>query len=224
MNYYCDESCHLLNIDSDYMAIGVLYCSKSDAKLISNEILNIKLKHSLNKNFEIKSTKISNGNLSLYLDLINYFLNNDKLKFRSIIINKRNLNHKKYNQTHEDWYYKMYFLLINKIDNYDNYNTIYMDYIGDSSGRKCSKLSEILYNSNHHNKMYNVIPINSKSSNILQLADLLIGLTCYSFKGLTSSPAKLTLIDKIKKHVGITLQDTNYSEKFNILDWRPNNV
>ena len=54
------------------MAIGVLYCSKSYAKKISNEILKIKMKNNLSRNFEIKSTKISNGNLSVYLDLLNY--------------------------------------------------------------------------------------------------------------------------------------------------------
>ena len=206
------------------MAIGVLYCSKSYAKKISNEILKIKMKNNLSRNFEIKSTKISNGNLSVYLDLLDYFIKNDDLNFRCIIIDKRYLNHKKFNQTHEDWYYKMYYLLISKIISGDIYNTIYMDYIGKNSGRKCQKLSEVLNNSYHHHKSYRVIPINSKSSNILQLADFLIGLACYNFKGLNSSIAKQILINKIKYDLNITMQDTNYSEKFNIFKWRPDNV
>lgn len=219
MNYYCDESCHLLKDKSQYMVIGTLYCSKKKARSISLAIRNIKIKHNLDPFFEIKSTKVSNGNIELYKDLIDFFLHESNLCFRAIIIDKTRLDHRRFNQTHDEWYYKMYYNLISKVAFEESYNTVYMDLKDVHSGRRCIKLQEILINSNHHMINFNVIPIDSKRSNIIQLSDLLIGLVCYKAKGLKTSNAKLSLIRSLENSLRIDISRTNYEKKLNIFYW-----
>lgn len=223
MNYYCDESCYLQNVDSNYMVIGTLRCSKATSKNLSNKIDKIKIKYGLPNNFEIKSTKISSAKYEFYKKIISCFINNN-IGFRAIIIDKSKLNHKKFNQSHDDWYYKMYYTLIEKFVLSDKKNTIFMDYKDSHSIKSCDKLSEVLYNTYHHNKKFNVVPIDSKDSNLIQLADILTGLTCYKNKGLTTSSSKLQLISYIESSLNINMLKTNYDEKYNIFIWRGQNV
>ncbi len=80
---------------------------------INVRIREIKSKHKLSKSFEIKWTKVSNGKIDFYEDIINYFFDNDDLHFRALIVSDRSkLAHKRFSQTHDTWYYKMYFNLI----------------------------------------------------------------------------------------------------------------
>lgn len=218
MNFYCDESCHLKSDSSKYMIIGTLYCEKKQARKISKNILFLKEKHNLSKNFEIKSTKVSSSKIDFYKELVAYFINEPNLKFRSIIIDKSELKHKEFNQTPDVWYYKMYYLLIDKCTLNDN-NIVFMDYKDTKSAKHCFELSNILRNSYYGFKDFNVIPIDSKRSNLIQLSDLLIGLIGYKCNGLLQNKAKVELIDLIEKELKIKILKTNYIEKFNILHW-----
>lgn len=224
MNYYCDESCYLQNVDSDYMVIGMVRCSKSVSKQATNDINKIKIKYGFSKAFEIKSTKISPAKYSFYEEIVNYFINNNDISFRAIIINKTKLNHKKFNQSHDDWYYKMYYTLIQKFLINHNKHTIFMDYKDSHSARSCNRLAEILHNKYYHCLKFNVVPINSKDSNLIQLADLLIGLTCYKNKGLSTSTSKLQLISNLESSLNINMLRTNYDSKYNIFIWRGQDV
>ena len=127
MNYYIDESCHLLNDGSDYMVLGVLFCEKKNVKFISNQIKKIKRKHGIANSFEIKSTKVSDSKPEFYLELMYFFLRCDYLHYRAVVIDKRKLQHKQFDQTHDDFYYKMTYLLMTHIQ-YGFDNNIYIDY------------------------------------------------------------------------------------------------
>lgn len=223
-NYYMDESCHLLNSDSKYMVIGAVACPKKMAANISYKIKEIKLKHGLSSNFEIKSTKISPAKCDFYKDVIDLFLNTDNLCYRAVVIDKEQLDHQKFGQSHDDFYYKMvytlfrYFLLSNN-------NHIYLDYKDTMSYQKSQKVTECLTNNNRMPPGYafSAQPINSKESNLMQLADLLIGLTTYNARNLTTSETKKSLIDYLESSTGVSLFHTtnNYScDKIDILNWR----
>lgn len=86
INIYCDESCHLQFDNSDIMLMGGLSCPKEKVRLISQEIRKLKVSHGLNENFEIKWTKVSNGQLSFYLDLLDLFFNTSYLGFRCVYV------------------------------------------------------------------------------------------------------------------------------------------
>lgn len=79
-NLYCDESCHLQHDGNDIMVIGSVYCEKKYSYEINREIRNIKKEF---KN-ETKWNKVHINKIDYYKKLINYFFDNEKLKFRII--------------------------------------------------------------------------------------------------------------------------------------------
>ena len=110
-NVYCDESCHLKNDDSDIMIMGALWCKKDKVKEISKRIREIKVRHGLKPSFEIKWNKVSASKVEFYMNIVDYFFDDDDLHFRCIIVkDKKKLDHDRFNQTHDDFYYKMYFV------------------------------------------------------------------------------------------------------------------
>ena len=224
-NYYMDETCHLLKDDSRYMVIGALACPKSKTYEITNNIKNIKLQHDIGKMFEIKFTKISPAKYDFYKQLLEYFVSDDNLLFRCVIVDKQLLDHSKFHQTHDDFYNKMafwlfrYFLL-------GEYNYIYIDYKDTMSYRKGKLVEECLRNDGRIPSVlqFKVQPINSTESNILQLSDLLVGLIGYKARQLTDSKSKLNLIEYLEKTLKYSIDQTTYGEdcKIDILRWRPN--
>ncbi|MCK5131580.1 MAG: DUF3800 domain-containing protein [Candidatus Sabulitectum sp.] len=226
-NIYCDESCHLPSDSMRCMVLGALWCSTSSASKFNTEIAAIKAKHNLTRYFEIKWTKVSQSKLNFYIDLLDYFFDNTSLGFRGWVIpDKSILRHDDFNQTHDDWYYKMYFYLIrNIIDTRCTYN-IYLDIKDTRSREKLQKLDEVIRNA-HYDFSRGIINriqhVHSHDINLLQLADLLIGALSYHCRQLKGSSAKLVLIRKIKERTGFTLNSNTLpsERKFNLCIWRP---
>ena len=125
-NYFMDESCHLLHNDSRYMVIGAVACPKKRSANISHKIKCLKLKFGLSADFEIKSTKISPAKFDFYKAVIDLFLSENDLHFRAIIIDKEKLDHQRFSQTHDDFYYKMVYTLF-RYFLWGNVNYIYVD-------------------------------------------------------------------------------------------------
>jgi len=127
-NIYCDESCHLENDGISVMALGAVWCRANRTQDISKRINEITQKHGIPSGIEIKWSKLSPSKRDLYLDLIDYFFIEAGLHFRGILIpNKDKLNHDKFNQTHNSWYYKMCFRMIEPIINPTFQYRIYLD-------------------------------------------------------------------------------------------------
>ena len=113
-NIYCDESCHILNDKSPTFVIGGIWVEEENVKQILEDLRNLKVKHKLAKTFEAKWTKISKSKENYYLDVVKYFFENDKLHFRAVVVpDKSVLNHLAFNQDHDTWYYKMFYILLN---------------------------------------------------------------------------------------------------------------
>ena len=109
-NLYCDESCHLENDHKKIMFLGSISSAYNQVKLHSEKIQGIKQKH----NFygEIKWANVSRSKSHFYMELIDYFFSTD-LKFRCIGVEKSKINNGKFNQSFDDFYYKMYYQLLN---------------------------------------------------------------------------------------------------------------
>ena len=108
-NIYCDESCHLQNDNSNVMVLGAVWCLKEKKREIFKRLRNIKEEHGLSSSFEIKWNKVSPAKTAFYRHLIDYFFDDDDLHFRALVVpDKSILNHEKFNQSHDDFYYKMY--------------------------------------------------------------------------------------------------------------------
>jgi hypothetical protein len=233
-NVYCDESCHLENDGKKSMILGAIWCPVYHTHSIFERIREIKINHCLSKSLEIKWNKVSPAKKDFYRDLIDYFFDEDDLHFRALIVPDKNiLNHKIYNQTHDEFYYKMYFDLLKVIlDPHSSYN-IYIDIKDTRSQYKILKLQEVLRSSKYdfsHKIVKKVQQVRSHEVEILQLTDLLLGAVSYEANGLNTSETKKFLIDKIKHRSGYSLKySTLFKEqKFNLFRWifreRPSNV
>lgn len=230
-NIYCDESCHLESDKKKAMVLGAVWLPLEKVRGVSDAIGDLKEKHKLSRHFEAKWTSVSPAKESFYLELIDYFFNTPELHFRALVVpDKSKLMHKHFNQTHDEWYYKMYYhlldTLLNVILSPNDKHRIYFD-IKDTQGqKKVKKLREVL-----SNKMYDfdmaIIErmqlIRSHEVALMQIADLLIGSLSALHRGETKSTAKLKLIEHIRERSGYSLTKTTLpkEEKMNIFIWQP---
>ena len=228
-NIYCDESCHLENDGINVMVLGAVWCPSNAIREINDCIRKIKNVNGISPTAEMKWTKVSPAKLHLYIDLVNYFFSDDRLHFRAVIIpNKGILDHKRFSQTHDDWYYKMYFEMLKQILTPEDRYNIYIDIKDTHSNRKAQKLREVCCNSIYDFRqtvIQKLQPIRSNEIQIMQIVDILIGALGYTNRQFAdnhiNSNAKLTLIDIIKKQSNYTLRKTTLlrEEKLNLLIW-----
>jgi hypothetical protein len=226
INIYCDESCHLPNDGQKAMVLGALWCFKARAAKHNLEIADLKAKHRLSPFFEIKWTKVSPGKMDFYRDLVNYFFDQRTMGFRTWVIpDKTILAHDNYYQTHDEWYYKMYFYLLRNLISTDRKYHIYLDIKDTRSRKKLRKLQEILSNANYdfsRKVIERIQHVRSHDIGLMQLVDLLTGAISYHARRLNSSTAKNDIVELIKNRTGLSLtRNTLPSErKFNICIWQ----
>ncbi len=227
-NVYCDESCHLENDQQTAMALGAIWCPIEKVAEISVRLREIKAKHGLSPQFEIKWTKVSPAKGQFYLDIIDYFFDDDDLHFRGLIIpDKSAINHAAYHQDHDQWYYKMYFNLIKVILDPQAQYRIYLDIKDTNGADKVRALHDVLANNMFDfskQVVQRVQTVRSHEIEILQLTDLLLGAISYTNRNLSQSSAKNAIVQRIKKRSGYTLtKNTLYREnKVNLLCWQAN--
>lgn len=218
INIYCDESCHLEHDNQKVMVIGGISCPNSYRHIVYKDIQSIKLKHNL-PYVEIKWTKVSKSKIEFYKELIEYFFKNELLSFRAVVIpDKDQLNHSKFSQTHDEFYYKTYYFLLRKMMRNKDKLNVYLDIKDTRSNQKIRKLKEILNNCIHNENLKNIQHVRSHENVILQLTDLFIGATSYKNRNLQTSQPKLTIVDLIETLSNQKLDETsNYSEnKFDV--------
>ena len=219
-NFYCDESLHLPNDGSKIMVLGGIWCPKNRVRNINQNIRDIKKR--FNIKHEMKWVKLSEAKKDAYFELVKYFFDCEDLHFRVLIVdNKDKINHAQFNQSHDDWYFKMYFRMLKTILNPTDVYNIYLDIKDTKSKTKIMKLKEVLHNSNYDfskNMIKNMQVIRSDEVEIMQIVDVLIGAMAYVSRDLSSVKAKIEIIDYIRRRSGYSLEkNTLYREsKFNI--------
>ncbi|TDM40254.1 DUF3800 domain-containing protein [Macrococcoides goetzii] len=221
-NLYCDESCHLENDNCEVMVIGGIITPQYSRFDIYQDIRQIKIKHGLKKDFEIKWTKISKSKLDFYKELIEYFFENELLEFRGVILpNKRKLDHNRFNQTHDEFYYKMYFYTVMPFMNGNDDINVYMDIKDTNGGNKIKKLKEIINNASYAKvtNLNNIQLVRSHENEILQLADLLIGCLSYANRYFKTENPKQEIVDLVAEKSGVDLRRKTPINltKFNLL-------
>ena len=103
-NYYCDESCHLLNDRKEFMVLGYVSVKYSYIRKIKYKIKELRKKH---KNiYEVKWTKLNAWNYKFYADLIDMFFEHAFMSFRAIIINKTRYLGEKCDNDYDKFYFK----------------------------------------------------------------------------------------------------------------------
>jgi hypothetical protein len=229
-NVYCDESCYLENDRQKAMVLGAVWCPLEKAREIAVRIREIKVKHGLPPGFEIKWVKVSPAKVQFYLDIMDYFFDDDDLHFRALIVpDKSLLRHEDFGQTHDDWYYKMYFDLLNVILHPRAQYRIYLDYKDTQGATKVARLHQVLCNNMYdfsRGILERVQLVRSHEVEMLQVADLLTGTVSYVNRDLDTSWAKQRLVERMRQRSGYMLTQTTLlrENKVNLFRWHASGV
>ena len=226
-NVYCDESCYLEHDGVPVMAWGGIYCPADGSRAIAEAVRALKAEHGLARDCEAKWTKVSPAKVAFYLALMDLFLADERLRFRGLVVpDKGLLEHSRFNQSHDDWYYKIYFTMLRPIFCAPHHYRIYLDVKDTRGGPKTRKLHQVLANSLYdfdRECIERVQQVRSHESELLQIADILIGALTYANRGLATSPAKAAIVTRLRKRLGLnvlTHTSTFVATKFNVLLWR----
>lgn len=226
-NVYCDESCHLEHDRQKVMGLGAVVCPTRYAQLVNHELKQLKFAFAMPNGYELKWTKVGLGKMEYYSNVLRLFFELPYLRFRGLIVpDKSVIDHSKVpGQTHDDWYYKMYYEMLKPVvDARFDEHRIYID-IKDTHGyEKTQKLREVLCNSLHdfdRCRISRVQEVRSDEVELLQLTDMLLGAIVYANRGEMVSPGKTRLVEEFRRLSRLTLTSTTpYKEyKVNLLMW-----
>jgi hypothetical protein len=234
-NIYCDESCHLERDHSKLMMLGAVWCRTDLVQDISERLRDIKTRHNFPSTFEVKWTKVSPSKVKFYADVIDYFFDDDDLHFRGYLIEKDGLDHLSMRQTHDEWYYKMCFRMLEPIIDPRNRYRVYLDIKDSRSELKRERLEDELRTKVHDHSdriIERVQQIRSHESEIMQITDLLLGAVLHHnrWEGLddadSRSPAKAQLIRRIQKrsHKDLSRRTWLLERKFNLFRWQATEI
>lgn len=233
INFYCDESCHLEHDNSNVMVLGSVWCPKDRRREINERIKKIKERNNVPIQAELKWTKVAPAKEQVYIDLVQYFFDEKDLHFRGLLVpDKNKLNHQAYNQTHDDWYYKMYFSMLKAMLVPSECYNIFIDIKDTHSSEKAEKLRKVISSSMYdfsRRIVKQVKPIRSEEVQIMQLTDILIGAFGYYNRIFDASEkrsqAKRQIIELIQKRSGYTLKRSTLlrEDKFNLFVWKASN-
>lgn len=225
-NVYCDESCHLENDHLQVMILGAVWCPLSKAREISKRLREIKVRHNKNVNSEMKWSKVSPGNKQFYLDIIDYFFDDDDLHLRALLVpDKSKLQYHATAPSHDDWYYKLYFAMLEAVINPAASYRIYLDIKDTAGAQKTKNLHEVLC-SHIEDVSCQIIErmqlVRSHHVDIMQITDLLIGAIGYANRGLSTNIAKEALVSRVRERSGYNLGKSTLplESKVNLLVWQ----
>jgi len=224
-NIYCDESCYLEHDECNVMVLGALTCPKEMSDFAFNRIRDIKRKHGINVKAEIKWNKVSNNKYAFYRELVDFYFDIPDLNFRALVIpDKSILDHEKHKQTHDDFYYKMYFELLKVLFNPDSCYNIYLDIKDTYGGVRTKRLHQVLSSTIYDLKKEIVKQIQvypSDQIELIQLTDLFVGAIGYHHRGLSGNLGKVKTIKRIQERSKYSLSRTPLlkEQKMNLLIW-----
>ena len=227
INVYCDESCHLEHDRMRSMVLGAVSCPQARRKEISVRLKEIKAKHKLTPKFEMKWTKVGQRKLEYYMEVLDFFFDDDDLHFRGLVVpNKDKLDHKAFESDHDTWYYKMFFTMLKTIFEPEYKYRIFVDIKDTRGADKVLQLHDVLCNNAYdfsRKMIADVKQIRSHESEQMQLADLLVGALGYLHRGNGESASKVQLINRIKSRSKYSLERNTLlrEKKFNLLIWQP---
>lgn len=227
VHIYCDESCHLEHDHQKAMVLGAISGPAEHRASIGRAIKALKEKHNILSSRELKWAQVSPATLNFYCSLVDLFFDEPRLGFRAVVIpDKTRLDHARFNQTHDDFYYKMWWQLLTRLIDDQHRFRVFIDHKDTQGREKVAKLQEVLCNTHYdfdRQRILSVEEVRSHDVILLQLADVLIGALSHLHRGVAGSKAKSALIDHIRKRTGLSLERSTppRASKFNIFVWRP---
>jgi hypothetical protein len=227
IDIFCDESCHLEHDGQPSMSLGAISLPHASARRVSLALRELKSRHGLSPDFELKWSKVSPAKLPFYLDVVAYFFNEPALSFRGLVATQKDqLNHGAFGQDHDTWYHKMYFQMLRFVLDRSHRFRIYIDIKDTRGGPKSRVLQDILAHDVHdfdEEIVERIQILRSHEVQPLQLADFFVGALSSASRGTAHSEAKRAVIEAIEVRIRSSLtKSTALGErKFNVFYWTP---
>ena len=226
IDIFCDESAHLEHDGLPWMALGAVWCPHDKTHEIAVRLREIKARHGFDPHAEVKWTKVSPAKARLYLDLLDYFLDDDDLHFRAVVVDKRAHDAAGNGGDHDAWYYDLYFDLIEPLLHPASRFRIYLDIKDTRSQEKVDRLHAVLCDSQldfDREIVERVQQVRSHEVEQVQLADLLLGAVTYANRGLNTNAGKVAFVDRLRERSGRQLTRTTLRRepKVNLYLWKP---
>jgi len=223
-NIYCDES-RVENKDSNKMTIGALIVLRSEKEKITRDIRDIFKKYSFK--YELKWSKVGDRYSDLYSELIDYFLSNENLSFRGIIVDKRKVQFKKYhNGSLETAFYKFYYIMLKAKLLSQNEYYIFLDKKPSRDINIVRALNKYLeFNILKNKKDCKIKHFQSYDSDnniLIQMADFFTGMLGFTCNNTNLNSYKYRLVENFKVKINkkdLCQTSPLYEEKFNIFVW-----
>ena len=221
---FCDESCHTPNDESDFTAIGAVYCPSSKYSSIKARIRKIKNDFGFGYR-EIKWSRISLKYLEMYKRIVDFFFDSQSMAFSVLVMCKKKAMYSDSDAiSHfDDIYYLLYrLLLIRIISSEKTEYAVYIDKKDSNGSGKIKKLKETLQKDIGPNSLIESMEeIDSQCNDLVQIADLFCGFITYSYRRkaelLNADKAKKELHNYILKKITMLNRSFLNSNKFNIL-------
>lgn len=185
--FFLDETGILNKTDDPFFALGVLKTEKPHE--LQRAIRTIRDKNHFYE--EIKWTKMSPLKFGVSESIIQAFIKDKSAVFSSIILEKRNFDFNKYFKNDLNKVYKSFTVILLKNNiNFESKEvcTVIADDYFYPEGVNLELASRAIIN-DHYKRLVvaGFLQINSKASDLIQLADLLLGATIYDLKLLRGS-------------------------------------
>lgn len=226
IDLFCDESAHLENDGLRWMALGVVCCPHDKTREIAVRLREIKQRHGFAPSAEVKWTKVSPSKKQFYVDLLDYFLDDDDLHFRALIVDKEAHKATANGCDHDAWYYNLYFDLIEPLLRPGDRFRIYLDIKDSRSQEKVRGLHRVLCDSQldfNREIVERVQQVRSHEVEQIQIADLLLGAVTYANRALSSNAGKVAVVERLRKRTGLSLTRSTLlrEPKVSLEFWKP---
>ena len=185
---YCDET----SLNSRFLGFGGVIIPLKKIHFLEEDIVALRKKYGMNS--ELKWTKCNSQKSNFYTEFIELFFKYRFVRFHSVFFERSEIDHKTFSEgDREIGFYKFYYqLLLHTFSGYCNSNESKIIIRPDkrTTKYKLEDLRRILNNgfkkktSQEFSPFKSIEPIDSKSSNIVQLNDVLLGGLAYQVNDL----------------------------------------
>lgn len=216
---YCDESRHDNSAVNKYMAIGGMWLPRGLKESLTKEFR--KLREEVGLKGEVKWSKVSAKKLDAYQKLVDFFFDQEDLRFRVILVDQSKVDVKTFHgNDRELGFYKFYFEMLEKWILPNHQYLILLDYKRNAGSDRYRTLRRVLDNATKGKAWIDDLTvIDSHQSPLAQLSDLLTGATAAYWCGIKAASPKETLARHIGNRRGASLKAVNAGPtltKFNI--------
>lgn len=219
-NVYCDES-NIDNPQSTFMAIGALFVSRVAAPTIAKKIKELQDKYRAKG--ELKWVKASSRTEHLYEELFRYLFSlvSSDLSYRCIVVDKRQLDYKKYHEGDKELaFYKFYYQLLKHHLEQDKGYYILLDFKPSKDRNSVRRLGEFLEMVSGDSVIKHIQSYPSNENIFIQIADVLTGAVAHSWNNnRQGSKYKMGLEKTIADAIGkddLNFESLPSHKKFNI--------